>query len=150
LNSPRQLDAPLNSPRQYVEERPRPNDGSQMDAGVAFGIRDSADFYLLEDSALHDILRFDHFVHGHRRDVREVMYRTRGDEQHSLAVEVHGDKATALIDGEVGYTVGGLTNTDGGIGLFGRTAAATCFSQASVQLGTSSAVSVLAPEQGAL
>jgi hypothetical protein len=130
----------------YVEERPQAGQGSQMDAGVAFGIRDSGDFYLLEESALHDILRLDHFVQGRRRDVREEIYRTRGDEQHNLGIEVRGGQATALIDGKFGYTVNGLTDTDGGIGLFGRTAAATCFSQAAVQVETSPSANQLVPE----
>jgi len=118
----------------YIAQRPPQSEGSQMDAGLAFGIRGPEDFYLLEVSALHDVLRLDHYVHGQRRDVREEVYRTRGDEEHTLAVDVHGQEATALIDGKVGFTVGGLEDTAGGIGLFGRTAAATCFSQAAVQL----------------
>lgn len=118
----------------YVEERPNPANGSQMDAGLAFGIRGSGDFYLLEENALHDLLRLDHFVGGRRHDVREEIYRTRGDEQHTLSVEVRGDQTTAFIDGKVGFTVGGLANAAGGIGLFGRTAASTCFSWAQVQL----------------
>lgn len=129
--------APFTLSGTYVQQRPTPSEGSQMEAGLAFGIRGPEDFYLLEASALHDVLRLDRFVDGHRRDVREEIYRTRGDEEHTLAVDVRGAQATALIDGKVGFTVAGLADTDGGIGLFGRTAAATCFSQASVQTNPS-------------
>jgi hypothetical protein len=138
--------APFTLSGTYVEERPPITQGSQMDAGVAFGIRGPEDFYLLEENALHDVLRLDRFVRGHRRDVREEIYRTRGNEQHTLAVDVRGDQATASIDGKVGYTVRGLEDTDGGIGLFGRTAASTCFSQAAVQLDPGASAALLVPE----
>src|SRR5204863_2365191 len=55
------------------EQRPARELGTQMDGGIAFGIRDKDDFYLLDQSALHDVLRLNHFVHGRRRDVREEL-----------------------------------------------------------------------------
>jgi hypothetical protein len=117
----------------YFEERPPKTEGSQMDAGIAFGIHDAQNFYLLEESALHDILRLDRYVHGKRRDVREKLERTHGNEWHTLDLSVDGDRVTAGLDGEMVYEVSGVPDTDGGIGLWGRTASATCFDSAQVQ-----------------
>lgn len=112
----------------YFEERPPMTQGSEMDAGIAFGIRDASDFDLLEENALHDNLRLDHFIHAKRRDLREKLFRTPGDEWHWLQVDVTGGSVTATIDGQTMYTVENVPDTDGGIGLWARSAAATCFS----------------------
>lgn len=108
-----------------------------MDAGIAFGIRGPNDFYLLEESALHDILRLDRYVHGKRRDVREKLVRTHGNEWHTLGLSLSGDTASASIDGVAQYSVSGLADVAGGVGLWGRTAAATCFSEATLTVGGS-------------
>jgi hypothetical protein len=118
----------------YLEERPPKTEGSQMDAGIAFGIRDAQDFYLLEESALHDILRLDRYVHGKRRDLREKLVRTHANEWHTLDLTVQGDHVTAGLDGVPVYEVSGVPDTAGGVGLWGRTAAATCFDSAQVQV----------------
>jgi hypothetical protein len=119
----------------YFEERPPVTQGSEMDAGVAFGIRDASDFDLVEENALHDILRLDRFIHGKRRVLREKLFRTHGNEWHTLQLTVSGDSVTAGIDGETIYTVNGVADTDGPIGLWARAAAATCFSDVSVKVG---------------
>jgi hypothetical protein len=119
----------------YVEVRPPMWHGTEMDGGLAFGIHDARNFELLEQSALHDVLRFDRFVDGTRRDVREELLRTRGEQWHTLRVTVDGSRASALIDGEVLLADISLAQPAGGIGLWARTAAATCFSRASVQVG---------------
>ena len=106
-----------------------------MDAGIAFGIRDAENFYLLEESALHDILRLDRYVHGKRRDIREKLARTHGDEWHTLQLSVRGDVVSAALDGGDLYTVSGLAETAGGIGLWGFTSASTCFDEVHVQVG---------------
>jgi hypothetical protein len=124
---------PFSVQAQYVEERPPKSEGTQMDAGIAFGIRDADDFYLLEESALHDVLRLDRYIHGKRRDVREKLVRTHGNEWHTLDLSVAGDQVTAGLDGETVYEVSGLSDTAGGVGVWGRTAAATCFDSAQVQ-----------------
>jgi hypothetical protein len=119
----------------YFEERPPMTSGSEMDAGVAFGIRDTDNFDLLEENALHDVLRLDQFIHGNRRDLRDKLYRTHGDEWHTLQVTVSGSTMSAGIDGETIYTVADVPNTAGGIGVWARAAAATCFSDVSVTTG---------------
>lgn len=120
----------------YFEERPPISRGTEMDGGLAFGIRDADDFDLLEQSALHDVLRLDRFIHGKRRDLREKLYRTHGNEWHVLTVDVAGPHVTASVDGQPIYTVDGVPDTEGGIGLWARTAAATCFSEADVTVGS--------------
>jgi hypothetical protein len=45
---------------------------------------------------------------------------------------------TAGVDGETIYTVSGIANTDGPIGLWARAAAATCFSDVTVTVGAAS------------
>lgn len=112
----------------YFEERPLLTQGTEMDAGIAFGIRDASDFDLLEENALHDNLRLDHFIHGKRRDLREKLFRTHGDEWHWLQVDVAGSSVTVTIDGLTMYTVDNVPHTDGGIGVWARAAGATCFS----------------------
>ena len=72
----------------YYEERPPSEQGSEMDAGIAFGIRDAEDLDLVEQNALHDVLRLDQFIHGNRRDLRDKLYRTHGDEWHTLQLAV--------------------------------------------------------------
>jgi hypothetical protein len=118
----------------YFEERPPLGQGTEMDAGIAFGIRDGADFDLLEQNALHDVLRLDEFIHGRRRDLREKLYRTHGNEWHVMRLDVDGSTVTASVDGQLVYAVEGVPNTHGGIGLWARAAAATCFSDVSVQV----------------
>ena len=122
----------------YFEERPPISHGTEMDAGIAFGIRDASNFDLLEENALHDNLRLDHFIHGKRRDLREKLFRTHGDEWHWLQVDVAGSSVTASIDGMTMYTVDNVPDTDGGIGLWARAAGATCFSDAVVSTLTGS------------
>jgi hypothetical protein len=119
----------------YFEQRPSKSQGTQMDAGIAFGIRDDSDFYVLEQSALHDILRVDRYVHGRRRDVREKLARTHGNEWHVLEARVGGDRVSASLDGDEIFAVSGLPETAGGIGLWARTSAATCFDAVQVRVG---------------
>ena len=122
----------------YYEERPEVTHGSEMDAGIAFGIRDPGDFDLVEQNALHDILRLDEFVHDTRRDLREKLFRTHGNEWHTLSLGVSGASVTAGADGQTIYTVTDVPNTDGPIGLWARAAGATCFSDVSVTVGHAS------------
>jgi hypothetical protein len=116
------------------EERPPRSEGTQMDGGLAFGIRDKDDFYLLEQDALHDVLRLDHFIHGRRRDVREELVRTHGNEWHTLRLRVSGSHVEAGIDGQPAFAVDGVSDTSGGIGLWAPVVAATCFQDTRVQV----------------
>jgi len=119
----------------YFEERPPISQGTEMDAGVAFGVRDARDFDLLEQSALHDVLRLDRYIHGKRRDLREKLFRTHGNEWHTLQLDVNGSSVTAGVDGETIFTVTDVPDTSGGVGLWARASAATCFSSADVTVG---------------
>jgi hypothetical protein len=103
-----------------------------MSGGVAFGVRSTSDLYVLQVGALHDVLRLERYVHGRRRDVREEMVRVRGDESHVLGVRVAGGSAVALLDGQEVFAVDGLELGEGGIGLWARSAATTCFSEVDV------------------
>jgi hypothetical protein len=129
---------PFTIKARYYEERPARSQGSEMDAGVAFGIRDEADFDLVEQNALHDILRLDDYIHARRRDLRDKLFRTHGDEWHTLEVTVSGPAVTAGVDGQTIYTVADVRDTDGPIGLWARGAAATCFSDVNVDVGSGS------------
>lgn len=128
-------DQPYSVEARYFEERPPIEQGTEMNGGIAFGIRDDKDFDLLEQSALHDILRLDRYVRGNRRDLREMLFRTHGNEWHVLHVDVSGSSVTASVDGETVFSVDQVPDTQGGIGLWARTAAATCFSDARVAVG---------------
>jgi hypothetical protein len=125
-------DQPFTLQARYYEERPPNLTGSEMDAGVVIGIRDAENFDLVEQSALHDVLRLDTFIHDRRRDLRDKLFRTHGDEWHTLEVSVSGSTMTAGVDGETIYTVADVPRTDGPIGLWARAAAATCFSDVTV------------------
>jgi hypothetical protein len=92
---------PFSVQARYFEEQPPLVDGTEMDAGIAFGLRDDQDFDLLEQSALHDFLRLDRYVHGKRRDQRETLLRTHANEWHMLRVDVAGPLVTASEDGRV-------------------------------------------------
>jgi hypothetical protein len=127
---------PFSIQARYFEERPPVTQGSEMDAGIAIGIRDAADFDLVEQNALHDVLRLDAFIHGKRRTEREKLFRTHGDEWHTLQLSVSSSSVSAGVDGETLYSVSGMANTDGPIGLWARAAAATCFSDVSVTVGS--------------
>ncbi len=120
----------------YFEERPQIAQGSEMDAGVAFGIRDASNFNLVDQNALHDVLRLSQFIHNNRRVLREKLFRTHGNEWHTLQMSVSGSSVTAGVDGETIYTVDGVRNADGPIGLWARGASATCFSDVSVTAST--------------
>ena len=128
-------DQPYTIEARYYEERPPIERGTEMDAGIAFGIRDDKDFRLVEQSALHDVLRLDRYVHGKRRELREKLVRTHGNEWHVLHVYVSGSTVTASVDGETVFAVEQVPDTDGGIGLWARATAATCFSDARVTVG---------------
>jgi hypothetical protein len=126
---------PYSVEARYFEERPPIEQGTEMDAGIAFGIRDDKDFDLVEQSALHDILRLDRYRRGKRRDLREKLFRTHGNEWHVLRVDVHGSSVTAGVDGQAVFSVDNVPDTQGGIGLWARATAATCFSDARVTVG---------------
>ena len=98
-----------------------------MDAGIAFGVRSEQDFDLVEQSALHDFVRLDRYIHGKRRDIREELLRTHANEWHVLKVNVSGTTVTASVDGQTRYAVNTVPDTDGGIALWARAAGATCF-----------------------
>lgn len=115
----------------YLEVRPPLGTGTQMTAGIAFGIRDARNFYVLEASTLHDVVRLDRYVHGTRRDVREERVRTRGDEWHDLEARVERDRVTAVIDGRPVFTQTRLRDVDGQVGLWARATATACFQSAS-------------------
>lgn len=117
----------------YFEERPPKVEGSQMTAGLAFGIRDAEDFYLVEASALHDIVRLDRYLHGRRRDLREKRVRTHGNEWHELQVRVQGDRVAASLDGRQIFEHTEVADVSGDLGVWARVSAAGCFSQMSVQ-----------------
>jgi hypothetical protein len=119
----------------YFEERPPLLQGTEMDAGIAFGIRDDKDFDLLEQSALHDVVRLDHYIHGKRRDLREKLFRTHGNEWHTLRVDVAGARVAASVDDQTVFSVDNVPDTAGGVGLWARAAAATCFSDAQITVG---------------
>jgi hypothetical protein len=119
----------------YFEQRPAKVQGTQMDAGIAFGIRDESNFYVLEQSALHDILRLNRYVHARRRDVREKLARTHGNEWHTLKVSVRGDVVSASLGSQEIYSVNHLAETSGGIGMWARTSAATCFDEVHIRIG---------------
>jgi hypothetical protein len=131
-------DQPFTIQARYYEERPPELHGSEMDAGIAFGIRDPKNFDLVEQNALHDILRLDAFIQGRRRDLREKLFRTHGNEWHTLQVSVSGSSVSAGVDGQTIYSVANAPRTDGPIGLWARAAAATCFSDVSVSVGGAS------------
>src|SRR5205823_5722914 len=76
---------PFSVEARYFAERPAVDKGTEMDGGIAFGIRDAMDFDLLEQSALHDVLRLDHLFHGKGRDLRGNLYATPGHGWHFLA-----------------------------------------------------------------
>ncbi len=130
-------DQPFSIQVRYFEERPPVSQGSEMDAGIAFGIRDAQDFDLLEQSALHDVLRLDRYMHGRRRDLREKLFRTHGNEWHTLRVDVAGAEVTAGVDGQTIFSLANVPDTTGGIGLWARAAAVTCFSEAQITVGGS-------------
>jgi hypothetical protein len=127
---------PFRMQARYYEERPPELQGSEMDAGVAFGIRDEGDFGLVEQNALHDVLRLDEYIHTRRRDLRDKLFRTHGDEWHTLEVAVTGATVTASVDGQPIYTVADVPDTNGPVGLWARGAAATCFSDVSIDVGS--------------
>jgi hypothetical protein len=125
-------DGSFSAATHFTTQRPAFLTGTMMDAGIAFGIRGPDDFYLLRASVLHDAVSLDHYIHGRSRDLRDEHYLMRGNEQHELAVQVDGDKVTAFVDGRQLFEKSGLTDLDGGLGLWARVTAAGCFSDASV------------------
>jgi hypothetical protein len=119
------------SARDFIQ-RPRLGEGTMMDAGIAFGIRDADNFYLLRQSALHDVVVLERYVHGRKRDMREEHEITRGNNTHTLGVQVDGGVVTALLDGQPIFQTDHVVDTDGGIGLWSRVTATGCFSEAQV------------------
>jgi hypothetical protein len=120
-----------------LAERPPLGSGTAMEVGIAFGVRGPDDFYLLSASMLHDVLILERYVHGRRRDLREERLRWRGDEWHTLGVEVRGDRALATADGRPIFEERGLAETNGGVGLWARVTTAGCFGEARVEPGGS-------------
>ena len=74
-------------------------------------------------------------MHGKRRDLREKQYRTHGNEWHVMRLAVRGSSVTAAVDGQTIFSVEGVPDTAGGIGVWARAAAATCFSSATIEAG---------------
>jgi hypothetical protein len=52
-----------------------------------------------------------------------------------LRIDVSGSTVAASVDDEAVFSVADVPNTAGGIGLWARAAAATCFSDARVTVG---------------
>jgi hypothetical protein len=117
----------------FYLERPPLGAGTAMEAGLAFGLRDPDDFYLLKASALHDVFVLERHLHGKQRDLREVRVRLHGNEWHDMRIEVRGDRVAAFRDGQPLFEERGVVDTDGGLGLWARVTSAGCFSQAEAQ-----------------
>ena len=126
-------DQPFVATTHFTTERPPFLSGSAMDAALAFGVRGSDDYYVLRASVLHDAVSLDRFIHGRKRNLREEHYLMRGNEWHELQAQVSGDQVAALVDGRELFATGGLSNLDGGLGLWARVTTAGCFSDASVE-----------------
>jgi hypothetical protein len=116
-----------------MAERPPLGTGTAMDVGLAFGVRGPDDFYLARISPTHDVIALDRYVHGRRRDVREELLRTRGDEWHELRLDLSGNHATLYAGGRSLVDQDGLSETDGGLALWARVTTGGCFQQANVQ-----------------
>jgi hypothetical protein len=116
-----------------MAERPPLGAGSAMDVGLAFGVRGPDDFYLAHINATHDVIALDRYIHGRRRDVREKLLRTRGDEWHELRLDLSGSRATLYADGRLLLDQDGLSEPVGGLALWARNTTAGCFQQTSVQ-----------------
>jgi hypothetical protein len=117
----------------YYAERPRFGDGTAMDTGLAFGVRDAENFYLMKASAIHDAYVLERYIHGRRRDLREERVRTRGNEWHELRLQVLHDTVTVFHDGRKVLDEGGLEQADGGLALWARVTTAGCFAEAAVR-----------------
>ncbi len=117
----------------FYSERPQLGAGTAMDTGLAFGLRDAENFYLMKASALHDTYRLERYVGGRRRDLREERVRLRGNDWHELRLELFGDQATVFHDGRKIFEERGLEQTDGGVALWARVTTAGCFAEAAVQ-----------------
>ena len=117
--------------RDWVE-RPALGQGTMMEAGIAFGIRDPENFYLLRQSVLHDVVVLERYVDGRKYDMVEEHVITRANSDHTLGVEVDGDRVRALFDGVPLFETGGVQDTTGGIGLWSRVTASGCFQSATV------------------
>jgi hypothetical protein len=81
------------------------------------------------------VVRLDHYIHGKRRDLREKLFRTHGNEWHTLRVDVAGARVAASVDDQTVFSVDNVPDTAGGVGLWARAAAATCFSDAQITVG---------------
>jgi hypothetical protein len=127
-------DGPFALTATYVVDRPPLGDGTAMEAGLAFGIRNPDNFYLLRASAIHDVVAIERYVHGRKRVLREERLRTRGDEARALTVQVQGDHVAATVDGRPVLREDGLVETAGGVGLWARATARACFSDAQVMV----------------
>jgi hypothetical protein len=117
----------------YYAERPVLGDGTAMETGLAFGLRDADNFYLMKASALHDTYSLERYIGGRKRDLREERVRLRGNEWHQLRLELFSDQATVFHDGRMIFQEHGLEQTDGGVALWARVTTAGCFADAAVQ-----------------
>jgi hypothetical protein len=113
----------------YHLERPKLGEGTAMEAGLAFGIRDAENFYLARVSALHDVISLERYINGKRRQGREERLRTRGDEAHELTLELRGEQAVLLLDGQPRLSEHGFVDAAGGVGLWARVTRSACFSE---------------------
>ena len=126
-------DGPFALTATYIVDRPALGDGTAMEAGLAFGIRDPENFYLLRASAIHDVVAIERYIHGRKRVLREERMRTRGDEARAISVHVQGDRVVASLDGRQVLQEVGLVETAGGVGLWARATARACFSDVQVR-----------------
>jgi hypothetical protein len=101
--------------------------GTSMDTGMAFGIRDPHNYYLLKVSAIRDVVRLERIVQGRRRDLREERFRARADRWYDVALTVQGDRVIATAGGQPVFEETGVVETAGGIGLWARVTLAGCF-----------------------
>lgn len=124
---------PFTAATHTLAERPPLFSGTAMDTGLVFGLRGPGDYYVLRSSTLHDTVSLDRYLHGQKRNLREEQVLMRGNEWHELRVEVMDGQVTALLDGRVLFYETGLTDLDGGLGLWARVTTAGCFADAVVQ-----------------
>lgn len=118
----------------YYLTRPDFGSGTAMASGLVFGFRDADNYYVVRADATHDTVALDHYVNGHRRDVREIRLRTRGDEWHTLRVSASGANLRVALDERELFLEPIPPEVAGSVGLWSRVSASDCFAHARVDV----------------
>lgn len=102
-------------------------------AGLIFRVQDGANYYILRANALENNVNFYIYTGGRRAVLKEGAQEVRSGAWQELRLEVRGSTFRGFLDGQEVVEASDETFPAGGVGLWTKADAVTCFDDVEVR-----------------